>query len=118
MYWVFDGCDNVLQSRHLIGLAALEKRETGPLNQAPSLELEHLLRLRELLEHGANDIVIALVQELSFDRACSVHARARWSDFRYVHRVKYDGYKRHIGHLHQGAKNELCRTEVLCGCIE
>lgn len=60
------------------------------MNQAPSLELEHLVLLREVLEHGSNEV----------DRIgagaflCAIYARARRSDLRYVHHIKYDGYKR------------------------
>ena len=66
------------------------RREKGPLNQAPPLEVEHLQRLHEILDKGANDI----------DRIgagaflCAIYARARWSDLRYIHHIKYDGYKR------------------------
>ena len=60
------------------------------MNQAPPLEVEHLQRLHEILDKGANDI----------DRIgagaflCAIYARARWSDLRYIHHIKYDGYKR------------------------
>ena len=82
--------DDILSSKRLLGFAAVERREKGPLNQAPPLEVEHLQRLHEILLNGANDI----------DRIgagaflCAIYARARWSDLRYIHHIKYDGYKR------------------------
>ena len=82
--------DDILASKRLNGFAAVEKREKGPLNQTPPLEVEHLQRLHEVLDKGANDI----------DRIgagaflCAIYARARWSDLRYIHHIKYDGYKR------------------------
>ena len=86
LYWV----DPILSSKRLLGFAAFEKKEKGPLNQAPSLEVEHLLQLHQILSHGANDV----------DRIgagaflCTIYARARWSDMRYIHHVKYDGFQR------------------------
>ena len=66
------------------------RREKGPLNQAPPLEVEHLQRLHEILDKGANDIDrIGAGAFLS-----AIYARARWSDLRYIHHIKYDGYKR------------------------
>ena len=86
MYWI----DAILASKRLLGFAAVERQEKGPLCQAPSLEVEHLLKLHEILERGDNDV----------DRIgagaflCAIYARARWSDLRFVHHIKYDGYKR------------------------
>ena len=86
LYW----CDTILASKRLLGFSAVEKREKGPLNQAPSLELEHLLQLHNILQSGENDI----------DRIgagaflCTIYARARWSDMRFIHHIKYDGFQR------------------------
>ena len=86
MYWI----DAILASKRLLGFAAVERQEKGPLCQAPSLEVEHLLKLHEILERGDNDV----------DRIgagaflCAIYARARWSDLRFIHHIKYDGYKR------------------------
>ena len=85
-----DSCDAILASKRLFGFAALEKQHKGPMKQAPPLEAEHLLALHKILEHGENRV----------DRigaGCflvAIYARARWSDLRFVHHVKYDGYKR------------------------
>ena len=51
-YWV----DALLSAKRLLGFAAMEKKEKGPLNQAPSLEVEHLLQLHRILEHGSTDV--------------------------------------------------------------
>lgn len=86
----FWSCDEIISSKRLAGFAALERKEKGPLVQAPPLELEHLFRLHSILSSGCNNI----------DRIaagiflCCIYARARWSDFRFVHHFKYDGYKR------------------------
>lgn len=86
MYW----SDTILSSKCLLGFSAVERREKGPLNQAPSLELEHLQQFRNILEHGENGI----------DRIgagaflCTIYARARWSDMRFIHHIKYDGFQR------------------------
>lgn len=86
----FHGCDDILQSKRLAGFAALEKKEKGPLNQAPSLEVEHLQRLHHVLAHGA-----CLVDRIGAGAfLCAIYARARWSDLRYIHHIKYDGFKR------------------------
>lgn len=37
--------DDILSSKRLLGFSAVEKREKGPLIQAPPLEVEHLKRL-------------------------------------------------------------------------
>ena len=85
-----DSCDIILSSKRLIGFAALEKQKKGPVKQAPPMEAEHLLALHDILEHGANKI----------DRigaGCflvATYARARWSDLRFVHHTKYDGFTR------------------------
>ena len=85
-----DSCDVILASRRLVGFAAVEQQYKGPTKQAPPMETEHLLALHNILEHGANPT----------DRigaGCflvATYARARWSDLRFVHHIKYDGYKR------------------------
>lgn len=83
-------CDSILSSKRLIGFAALERQQKGPVKQAPPMEAEHLLALHNILEHGTNKI----------DRigaGCflvATYARARWSDLRFAHHIKYDGFKR------------------------
>ena len=85
-----DSCDAILASRRLVGFAAVEKQYKGPTKQAPPMEAEHLLALHDILEHGANPT----------DRigaGCflvATYARARWSDLRFIHHIKYDGYRR------------------------
>ncbi len=85
-----DACDAILASKRLIGFAALERQQKGPTKQAPPMEVEHLLALHNILENGENKI----------DRigaGCflvATYARARWSDLRFVHHIKYDGFKR------------------------
>jgi len=86
----FHDCDGVLSSKRLIGFSALEKKERGPLNQAPPLEVQHLLRLREILAKGSN--AIDRIGAGAF--LVCVYSLARWSDLRYVHHIKFDGYKR------------------------
>ena len=87
---------------------------TGPLNQTPPLEVEHLQRLHEVLDKGANDI----------DRIgagaflCAVYARARWSDLRYIHHIKYAGYKRNATMdlytaEHKTSSTDLTREQFL-----
>ena len=39
------GADTILESRRLLGFAAIERNLKGPTRQAPGLELEHLQRL-------------------------------------------------------------------------
>ena len=82
--------DDLLNSKRLMGFSAIERREKGPLNQAPSLEVEHLQRLHAILEHGAN--VVDRIGAGAF--LCAIYARARWSDLRYIHHIRYDGFRR------------------------
>ena len=85
-----DACDAILASKRLIGFAALERQQKGPTKQAPPMEVEHLLALHNILANGENKI----------DRigaGCflvATYARARWSDLRFIHHIKYDGFKR------------------------
>ncbi|CAK9111458.1 unnamed protein product [Durusdinium trenchii] len=80
------GASEVLESKRLLGLAALEKREKGPLKQAPAMEVEHIHRLRAVLQSGAS----------IYDRigaGCMlicVYGRARWSDVRYIDHVEVE----------------------------
>ena len=46
------GADEILQSRRLLGFAAIEKGLKGPTRQAPGLELSHLQRLHSVLKSG------------------------------------------------------------------
>lgn len=80
------GAAAILESRRLLGFAAVEKREKGPVRQAPPLELEHLQRLHSVLASDANNV----------DRlgaGCMlicIFARARWSDVRYIDHVEVE----------------------------
>ena len=78
--------DSILHSARLLGFASLEKKLKGPTRQAPSLELEHLKRLHEILSSESN-----LTDRLG--AGCflvCVYARARWSDVRFVSHVEVD----------------------------
>ena len=74
----------ILESRRLLGFAALEKRDKGPSQQAPGLEIEHVRRLHCILREAGNDI----------DRLGAgcflicLYSRARWSDVRYIDHVE------------------------------
>ena len=83
-------CDDILGSKRLTGFAAVERREKGPLRQAPSLEVEHLVKLHQVLENGSN--VVDRIGAGAF--LCAIYARARWSDLRYIHHIRYDGFQR------------------------
>jgi len=82
--------DKILASKRLLGFAAVERREKGPLVQAPPLEVEHLQKLHAILESGSN--VVDRIGAGAF--LCAIYARARWSDMRYIHHIRYNGYKR------------------------
>ena len=79
----FFATESVLESKRLQGFAAIERRRKGPSQQAPPLELGHLLRLHDVLENSSCQI----------DRLGAgvmlvcIYARARWSDLRYIHHV-------------------------------
>jgi len=75
--------DTVLQSRRLLGFAAIERLQKGPTRQAAPLELEHLQRLHEVLEGAA-----CLTDRLGAGvMLVCIYGRARWSDLRYIHHV-------------------------------
>ena len=76
----------VLESKRLLGFAAVEKRQKGPTVQAPPLELEHLQKLHEVVQHGQNKIdrLGAAVMLIC------IYSRARWSDIRYVAKVEVE----------------------------
>ena len=78
--------DTILQSRRLLGFSAIEKLQKGPTRQAPPLELVHLQRLHDVLEHGSclTDRLGAAVMLVC------VYGRARWSDLRYIHHVSIE----------------------------
>ena len=86
----FHGCDEILLSKRLTGFSALEKKEKGPLLQAPSLEVEHLLRLHKILKEGS--CTVDRIGAGSF--LCAIYGRARWSDLRHVNHVRFDAQKR------------------------
>ena len=75
--------DSVLQSRRLLGFAAIERMKKGPTRQALPLELIHLQRLHDVLENGtcATDRLGAGVMLVC------IYGRARWSDLRFIHHV-------------------------------
>ena len=76
----------ILESRRLLGFAAIERRDKGPSRQAPGLEIEHVKRLHAVLREAGNDI----------DRLGAgcflicIYSRARWSDVRYVDHVEIE----------------------------
>ena len=75
--------DSILQSRRLLGFAAIQRLQKGPTKQAPPLELAHLQRLHEVLESATclTDRLGAAMMLI-----CN-YGRARWSDLRYIHHV-------------------------------
>ena len=75
--------DGILQSRRLLGFAAIERLQKGPTKQAPPLELAHLQRLHDILETASclTDRLGAAVMLVC------IYGRARWSDLRYIHHV-------------------------------
>lgn len=85
----FHGTEKILESRRLLGFAAIERRHKGPSHQAPPLELEHLQKLHEILRIGDN-----LVDRLGAGvMLVCAYARARWSDLRYIHHVEIERSK-------------------------
>ena len=80
------GADEILQSRRLLGFAAIEKSLKGPCKQAPGLELEHLQKLHAILREG-DDPVDRLGAAVFL---ICVYARARWSDIRFVDHIDFD----------------------------
>ena len=75
--------DCILQSRRLLGFAAIQRLQKGPTKQAPPLELAHLQRLHEILETATctTDRLGAAVMLVC------IYGRARWSDLRFIHHV-------------------------------
>ena len=75
--------DSILQSRRLLGFAASERLKKGPTRQAAPLELVHVQRLHEVLEHGTcvTDRLGAGVMLVC------IYGRAGWSDLRCIHHV-------------------------------
>ena len=75
----------VLESRRLMGFAAIEKRNKGPSHQVPGLEIEHVKRLHSVLRDADNDI----------DRLGAgcflicIYSRARWSEVRFIDHVEF-----------------------------
>jgi len=45
--------EEILQSKRLLGFAAIEKRRKWPTVQSPPMELEHLQRLHSIVETGS-----------------------------------------------------------------
>ena len=75
--------EEVLQSRRLLGFAAIERLQKGPTRQAAPLELQHLQRLHEVLE-GSSCLTDRLGAGVML---ICIYGRARWSDLRYIHHV-------------------------------
>lgn len=80
------GADDILQSRRLLGFAAIEKNLKGPTQQAPGLELEHLQRRHAILREG--DSPVGRLGAAVF--LICVYGRARWSDLRFVESLEFD----------------------------
>ena len=78
--------EGILESRRLLGFAAIEKREKGPARQAPPLQLEHLKQLHAVLASDSNpvDRLGAGVMLIC------LYSRARWSDLRAIHHVEIE----------------------------
>ena len=76
--------EEILGSKRLLGFAAVERRDKGPSNQAPGLDVAHVERLHTILSGSGNDI----------DRLGAgcflicIYSRARWSDVRYIDHVE------------------------------
>ena len=82
-----NGTDAILCSRRLLGFAAIEQREKGPLKQAPGLELEHMRRLHQILQSDGN-----LIDRLGAGAfLICLYGRARWSDLRFVSHADISG---------------------------
>ena len=82
-----NGTDAILCSRRLLGFAAIEQREKGPLKQAPGLELEHMRRLHQILQSDGN-----ITDRLGAGAfLVCLYGRARWSDLRYVSHADLTG---------------------------
>lgn len=80
------GASDVLESKRLQGFAAIEKREKGPLKQAPAMEVEHIQRLHAILQSDAN-----LYDRLGAGcMLICVYGRARWSDVRFIDHVEVE----------------------------
>ena len=74
------GVDDVLQSRRVLGLAAIMRSAKRVKNQAPPLTLQHVQRLHDILH---NDTII---ENRVMAGTClfAIYSRARWSDLRCV----------------------------------
>ena len=82
-----NGTDALLCSCRLLGFAALEQKEKGPVRQAPGLEVEHLKRLHSIL--ASDGYLIDRLGAGCF--LLCVYGRARWSDVRYIDHVDLSG---------------------------
>lgn len=83
------GADEILQSRRLLGFAAIEKGLKGPTRQAPGLELSHLQRLHSVLKSG--DSLVDRLGAAVF--LICIYGRARWSDLRFVESLNFDRHR-------------------------
>ena len=77
------GVDEVLASRRVLGMVAIERSLKGPTDQAPPLSLAHVKRLHEILDCGPCDMDRLGAGTLLL----CLYARARWSDLRYIDHV-------------------------------
>ncbi len=70
------GVDEVLQSRRILGLAAIMRSAKKVKSQAPALILEQVHRLHEILSKDAN------IENKVMAGTClfAIYSRARWSD--------------------------------------
>ncbi len=74
------GVDDVLQSRRIVGLAALMRSSKKVKNQAPPLTLQQIHRLHEVLSSDP------LIENRVMAGCClfAIYSRARWSDLRCI----------------------------------
>ena len=80
------GTDEILSSRRLLGMSALERQAKGPSRQASPLEALQIKRLHEILMSNGNSV----------DRLGAgcflicIYGRARWSDMRYINNIQVE----------------------------
>ena len=78
------GVDEVLQSRRILGLAAIMRSAKKVKSQAPPLTLEQVHRLHEILSQDP------IIENRVMAGTClfAIYSRARWSDLRCVDHIE------------------------------
>lgn len=74
------GVDDVLQSRRILGLAAIMRSSKKVKNQAPPLTLQQIYRIHDIL--SSDPIIENRVMAGTF--LFAIYSRARWSDLRCI----------------------------------